>query len=378
MKTAKRLLLGLPVALIIFAATMFFFWNRTYPTIATCFDGYPDLQITTASTIQANSNAAVVKVSPILATNVQQLVELHTFGTVDRPVTALAISSDNAVVASGYTNGVVNVFYLATGESKTLSQNGIIGSLAISPNNKVLAFYNYDGKITLWDIATHIEIANWDVGHSSDTNKLLFTTEGELIYSSVKSVYQCNLQSRENRKLFDNVAIAPLSDIILDVATEKLVYSTLGDNDSTGKPEVGIWDFDNPDNLQTFNLHNTQITDISVSLDGGRIASVSLDGIIKLVDVQLGADLSSFNMNNDAVSSYSIAANTDGSLLIIGDHTKGGENALSIWDVAKGSWIDNPNFYAEVIFTLMFNAAGNLIISGSADGTVQIWGIPHS
>ncbi|MEO8612553.1 MAG: hypothetical protein ABI690_31950 [Chloroflexota bacterium] len=382
----KLTVISLLVIVICFIVAMgLFLWNRAYPDIPTCFDNSPDLQ-SYRSTPSAKTTTDFMKTPQISVANIENLVELHSFETPDNHVSTLAISSDNTFVVTSYTNQSPKIFDLESGGTTPVSDVKSVESIAISPDNKLLAFYNYEGNIALWDIPRRTLIASWDVGHTSNTNTVQFSSKGDLIFSSGKSVYLCNFASKKNQKLFDNISQARLADIIFNSRQNNLVYSTTGDNDSGGRAEIGIWNFDSPDNRQSFDLNksNTLINAIAVSLDGRRIASVSTDDSVNFIDTQTGMILPTIAIKNSSSptnNDYDIALNMDGSLMVIGNRpdvgyrTKGEKGHLAFWDVNKRSLIQTIDAHAQEITSLIFDTTGNLIISGSLDGTVKVWGI---
>lgn len=370
----------------LFAGACFYLWlTLRPPEIPICFPDSPDLR-PYLSDLQEKSENDFLKSPPISIANVQNLSEFYSFDTPDDAVKSLTISEDSKFIVAAYVSGYESpkIFDLESGEITLISEIKSVNSIAISLDNKIIAFYDYDANIILWDMVSKTQIASWDVGNTSDTNTLLFTSNRDLIYLSGISVYLCDLSSKKNKKLFDKFGSGRLADILLDVSGTNIIFSTTGDNDSNGRAEVGIWNFDAPENLQIFDLNkpNAQIDDISVSLDGRRIASLSRDDTVNFIETQSGNLLPIISINNGSSNDYDIALNVDGGLMLVGNRpgfgykTKGAKGYLSIWDVDKRTLITTLEAHTQELTTLTFNAAGNLLVTGSVDGTVKVWGVP--
>lgn len=383
----RNILINLSILAILSIGALIYLWNRNYPEIAHCFYNAPDLQAVVSDAPSEQSHSDLLGLPRITSNNVHELANLHSFGTLDGRVTALAVSPDDTVIASVSINGPINVFHFTTQQTITISENkGIIESLAISPSNHILASYNSSGDITLWDTYHGNQIARWRVDGPSMHNRLLFLSPQELIYSTGMSVYLCNLASKENRKLFDSRGVATfengnifdrggvasLAEIMMSDDGLNLIYSTNGNNDSTGVPEVGIWNFASKMKSQSFKLHDTEISDISLSANGQRLASISGDGTIYIVDLQTNETLSSFTTENAAYVDYAIALNWDGSLVFVADQSTGN---LSAWNVETGTFINSDLFETENITDVIFSTTGNMVIFGGADDSITLWRI---
>ena len=67
----------------------------------------------------------------------------------------------------------------------------------------------------------------------------------------------------------------------------------------------------------------------------------------------------------------SVAYSPDGTKIISGPYA---DNTIKIWDANTGECFQTLEEHSADIFSVAFSLNGSRIVSGSADGTVRIWG----
>ncbi|EGX46325.1 hypothetical protein AOL_s00110g149 [Orbilia oligospora ATCC 24927] len=115
--------------------------------------------------------------------------------------------------------------------------------------------------------------------------------------------------------------------------------------------------------LQTFHGHDSEIASVTISSNGMCIASGSLDGTIKIWDVN-GNCLNTFGGNNCPIRSVAISDN--GHIASGSDH-----ETIKIWDF-NGNLLKTLHGDESEVISVAFSNNG-CIISGSDDGTIKIW-----
>ena len=115
-------------------------------------------------------------------------------------VTAVAISSDGKIIASGSSDTTIKLWNLQTGELlHTLKgHTNQVSSLAISYNGQIIASGSSDKTIKLWNIKTG-ELLNTLEGHSDGVTALAIRPYGQIIASgsSDKTIKLWDLQTGE-------------------------------------------------------------------------------------------------------------------------------------------------------------------------------------
>ena len=166
-----------------------------------------------------------------------------------------------------------------TGHRKTVT------SIAISPDNKLLASGSGDNKVILWDLATGQKIKEL-LGHNQDVISLDFNHDGTVLASGSED---------RNIKLWDvkkRVRIETLmghgSDVLsLDFNDDgtRLVSSS-GDVLLGGKSEIIIWDVKRKKQIESFEGNEGYIS--KVIFKGNRIYSIGNDPVIRVYDGEDG------------------------------------------------------------------------------------------
>jgi WD40 repeat protein len=121
--------------------------------------------------------------------------------------------------------------------------------------------------------------------------------------------------------------------------------------------------------------HDTTVFSAAISPDGGRIASASQDGIIKLWDLRSGRELHRFPAHKD--HARSVAFSPDGWLLASGSW----DRTVKVWDLRT----DRPLLVWEgrangMVASVAFSPDGQRLASGSGEtdtefGEVRIWDV---
>jgi len=112
------------------------------------------------------------------------------------------------------------------------------------------------------------------------------------------------------------------------------------------------------------------VTQAEFSPDGGTLATGHYDGVINLWDVATGTLIRT--MQADAVIE-SLSFSPDGSLLATGSSYE--DNLIRIWWVDSGSLLSILPGHKSGVQFLLFSPYGDMLVSGSYDGMIRVWGI---
>ena len=221
-------------------------------------------------------------------------------------ITSVAFSPDGTRIASGSTDNTVRLWDVATGEvlSTFSGHSSYVYSVAFSPDGTRIASGSLDNTIRLWDVATG-EVLSTFSGHSSSVTSVVFSPDGTRIAS--------------------------------------------GSEDRT----IRLWDVATGEVLSTFSGHNSSVTSVAFSPDGTRIASGSLEETVHLWDVATGEALSTFRGHSSDVTS--VAFSPDGTRIASGS----GDRTIRLWDVATGEALSTFSGHSSSVTSVAFSPDGD-------------------
>jgi WD40 repeat protein len=109
----------------------------------------------------------------------QQTLEGHS-----GPVNAVAFSPDGKLVASGFDDGTIKLWDVATGALRQTLEghSGSVNAVAFSSDSKLVASSSHDRTVKLWDTATGALQQTLE-GHSGWVNAVAFSSDGKLVAS---------------------------------------------------------------------------------------------------------------------------------------------------------------------------------------------------
>ncbi|MEM1426015.1 MAG: NB-ARC domain-containing protein, partial [Cyanobacteria bacterium P01_H01_bin.130] len=126
---------------------------------------------------------------------------------------------------------------------------------------------------------------------------------------------------------------------------------------------------DSPDGalIRTFTGHNRGITAVAIAPDGKRGLSGSVDGTLKLWDLDSGRELCTFIGHSDEVKAVAIAP--DGKRALSGSS----DNTLKLWDLDLGGELSTFIGHSREVLAVAIAPDGKRALSGSKDNTLKLW-----
>jgi WD40 repeat protein len=113
--------------------------------------------------------------------------------------------------------------------------------------------------------------------------------------------------------------------------------------------------------------HKRFIVSINRNIEGTLIVSSSLDGTIKIWDVETGKCIKTLNQHNKW--SYSVAFSPDNTKVISASSDK----TVKIWDLNSGKCIKRLRGHRGQIWQVEYSPNGKYIVSGTERGIVKVW-----
>ena len=330
-------------------------------------------------------------------------------------VGSVAFSADGTKLLG--TGDTVKLWSILTGENlatfTTFTKGEYIASAALSPDGTLIAagsvylqFPDLIGRIFLWDVVTHRNIATFQAAMEG-VIALAFSPDGKTLASGSRDgkVKIYDVETGENRSLAGHAA-----------EVRSIVYSpdgtqiaSLGEYDDS---TIKLWNAATGNHIRTMRSHS--IRSIAFSPDGTQIASGEgphrqAGGRINLWDVGTGRKIATLSGPPSDV--WSVAFSPDGTQIVSGwvdntitlwdvssrtaiatlehthfstlasspDHTifastsKG--KKIKLWNVATGRNIHTLEGHTDRVWDLTFSPDGATLASRARNGEIKLWNV---
>ena len=132
---------------------------------------------------------------------------------------------------------------------------------------------------------------------------------------------------------------------------------------------VKLWDVRTGECIQTLAEHKSAVTSVAFSPDGSKLASGSYDDTVKLWDARTGGCIQTLAGHKSAVTS--VAFSPDGSKLASGSY----DDTVKLWDARTGGCIQTLAGHKSGVTSVAFSPDGSKLASGSRDNTVKLWDV---
>ena len=178
---------------------------------------------------------------------------------------------------------------------------------------------DWDGNLSVRDVATGQQVARVQLGGAGQTKGLAFSPDGRWLASTTPEFH------------------------------------------------VYLWDVRTHQPTKPLTGHTGEVFCVTFSRDGRRLASASLDRTVRVWDVEKGDCQAILRGHTDDV--FTAAFDPSGTLLA----TAGRDRSVWLWDLARGEEVARLPGHTSYIWSLAFSPDGATLASGSGDSTVRLW-----
>jgi serine/threonine-protein kinase len=341
----------------------------------------------------------------------------------------LAFSSDHQYLASAHADHTIRIWKLLPSKvQEVLKVPGPLNNIVFSPTGKQLAGC-FRGTTRVWDIPSLKElytVQDFRVlpgGRQSSFQRLAYSADGRWLSDGqrIMDAFTGNELSRldpspqASGTAFSPdgtlVATAGTSDSVLvwERATGKVIHNLkalppwvvcvafspdgkmLAAGTSTGSGHAGgvrVWDVITGREVYTFSPENRSTYSVAFSPDGEWLAvgcsgsynddMFPLPGEIKILDTRTWNEVFSLEGHTNCV--WWVAFSPDGQRLASAagrwaNNTRDkGPGEVKIWDLTRGQELITLRGDSDCAYGVSFSPNGKVLASGSADGTIRLWG----
>ena len=302
------------------------------------------------------------------------------------PVLAISLGFDSRLLITLEADGIIELTNAKTGQViNQLPQKhiGIVETVALGPNNQMVASGDDKGQIIIWDISNlgDPKIMQ-NITQETNVGKLIFSPDGQTLAAGGTSG-KIFLWDVETGQLKGDPLLGHTGDVqSLDFSPNGrwLASGSVNNAYATMDEAVILWDLGTtfPEGHRLAGLTN-DVNDVIFSSDGRLVAASSTDGSIMLWNVETKHPIreafyhsSSEQSASVALPKIKIAISPDQQILASG----GVDGEIILWDLATGYPKREPlPARAGPINDLEFSRDGHTLVSANNDGAVILWAI---
>src|SRR5262249_22601604 len=261
-------------------------------------------------------------------------------------------------------NSTVRIWNVATGKLVRSFGAGLYGgSLALSPDERLLAASSGAEKVLILDARTGQELRECDLnGGRAGVHRLVFAPSGKVLACCGNGIQFFDPATGKRQREFDKEN--EIGDILFSPDGKFLASVGLR------AKKVQLRDVATGEVLQRFGVKEADC--LTFSPDGKFLASVyesNKPGTISLWNVATGKELISFKSDQKEIDS--IEFSPDGRTLA----SAAGDQTVKIWDVATGKENQRLKGYRGGDHCMAFAPDGKTLATGGDDWKIRLWDV---
>lgn len=254
-------------------------------------------------------------------------------------VNNVSFSPDETRIASASDDKTVKIWDLEGKELNTIVHPSAVWSVVFSPNNQFIATASNDNKIRIWSLDGTLKQTL--EGHTKQINDLSFSPDGKIL-ASASNDKTVNLWDVHQGLLMTSLTPAKIrfSSVSFSPDNQLIVATKDGESIAIWKKQNSTW---KPiETSAVLGKHLKQIYEVNFSPNSQILASASVDGTIKLWDIN-GSLITTLKPSLEPILSVNFSP--DGKTLIGIQKTE--PSRIGIWSIDTNQVHENTKHLLE-------------------------------
>ncbi len=295
---------------------------------------------------------------------------LFTFYGHRAAVTAAQVTQDGKYVVSGSRDGMLIIWSIESGDEihAIEAHDKEVNCIAVERDSVFTG--SSDNTIKQWNLETG-NLVRVFKGHQGPVYALCVSSDKKLVISGGddRKIIFWDMNTGAKTRVVNTKHFDRISAMVIDHNRNMLVSAGgLGKKIDQRSIETG-------ELLRTIkDAHVHRIPSMALTPDGKMLVSVSWDQTLKIWEMESGALILVADRPTPPSRLYAVSVTPDGKYAITGGSGVG-DGVVRKWDLKTGKLIQTYRGHKDWVACLAVSADGKRMVSGSDDGTLNVWNL---